>query len=67
MNCPITPLSCLDPVNIFAGVYNPNCGGFANPNNFQAEKAVFGSNFRELINNYGVSIGYYINGFSLSF
>lgn len=66
MGCPVTPLSCLDPVNIFAGIYSPKCGGFADPSSFQAEKAVFGSNFNELINNYGVDIKYYINGFSLS-
>lgn len=66
MGCPTTPLSCLDPVNIFAGVYNPKCGGFADPSSFQAEKAIFSSNFKELINNYGVDINYYVNGFSLS-
>ena len=66
MGCPTTPLSCLDPVNIFAGVYNPRCGGFADPTSFQAEKAVFGSSFRELINNFGVEINYYVNGFNLS-
>jgi hypothetical protein len=64
MGCPTTPLSCLDPVNIFAGVYNPRCGGFADPSNFQAEKAIFGSSFQELINNYGVEIYYYSNGFN---
>lgn len=66
MGCPTTPLSCLDPVNIFAGVYNPHCGGFADPSNFQAEKAIFGSQFQELINNYGVELNYYVNGFNLS-
>ena len=66
MGCPTTPLSCLDPVNIFAGVYNPHCGGFGDPSNFQAEQAIFGSNFQELINNYGVEINYYINGFNTS-
>ena len=66
MGCPTTPLSCLDPVNIFAGVYNPRCGGFADPSNFQAERAVFGSSFQELINNYGVEVNYYVNGFNLS-
>lgn len=66
MACSATPLSCLDPVNIFAGIYNPKCGGFADPSNFQAEKAIFGSNFQELINNYGVEINYYVNGFNLS-
>ena len=66
MACSATPLSCLDPVNIFSGIYNPRCGGFADPSNFQAEKAVFGSNFQELINNYGVEVNYYVNGFNLS-
>lgn len=66
MGCPVTPLSCLDPVNIFAGIYNPRCGGFADPSNFQAERAIFGSQFQELINNYGVEINYYVNGFNLS-
>ncbi len=66
MGCPITPLSCLDPVNIFAGVYNPHCGGFADPSNFQAERAIFGSYFQELINNYGVEVNYYVNGFNPS-
>lgn len=66
MGCPPTPLSCLDPVNIFAGVYNPKCGGFADPSNFQAERAIFGSVFREQINNFGVEVNYYVNGFNLS-
>jgi hypothetical protein len=66
MACSTTPLSCLDPVNIFAGVYNSRCGGFADPSNYQAEKAIFGSGFQELINNYGVEMNYYVNGFNLS-
>lgn len=66
MGCPVTPLSCLDPVNIFAGVYNPRCGGFADPSNFQAERAIFKSGFEETIQNYGVEFNYYINGFNLS-
>lgn len=66
MGCPSTPLSCLDPVNIFAGVYNPRCGGFADPSNFQAERAIFKSTYGELIQNYGVELNYYINGFNLS-
>tara|TARA_R110002074_G_scaffold32309_12_gene90375 strand:- start:22901 stop:23683 length:783 start_codon:yes stop_codon:yes gene_type:complete len=66
MGCPPTPLSCLEPSNIFAGVYNPNCGGFADPTNFQAEQAIFGSGFQELINNYGIEVNYFVNGFNLS-
>jgi hypothetical protein len=65
MGCPVTPLSCLEPSNIFAGVYNPRCGGFADPSNFQAERAILGSMYQELINNYGVEINYYINGFNV--
>ncbi len=66
MGCPTTPLSCLDPVNIFAGVYNPHCGGFGDPSNFQAERAIFKSQFEELIQNFGVEFNYYVNGFNLS-
>jgi hypothetical protein len=61
--CPTIPLSCLTPEKIFAGVYRPNCGGFADPSNFQAERAIFNSQFGELINNYGVTIGYMVNTF----
>jgi hypothetical protein len=66
MGCPTTPLSCLNPVNIFAGVYNPHCGGFADPSNFQAEQAIVNSQFQELINNYGVELNYYVNGFNIN-
>ena len=66
MACSSTPLSCLDPSNIFAGIYNANCAGFADPSKFQAERVLFSSGFSELINNYGVDVNYYINGFSLS-
>lgn len=65
MGCPATPLSCLEPSNIFAGVYNPNCGGFADPSNFQAERIIIGSMYQELINNYGVQLNYYVNGFNI--
>ena len=65
--CPQTPLSCLAPSAIFAGVYDPNCNtGFADPRNFQAEQAIIGGMYQELINNFGVSINYYVNGFNLS-
>ncbi len=65
MGCETTPASCLEPSNIFAGIYQSECGGFADPSNFQAEKALFKSAYRELINNYGVNIEYYSNGFKL--
>lgn len=66
MSCNMIPMSCLDPSNIFAGVYNPHCGGFGDPSNFQAEQAIFKSGFSELINNFGVNISYFVNGFNLS-
>jgi hypothetical protein len=66
MGCPTIPLSCLDPSRIFAGVYNPACAGFADPSRFQAERAIFNSGFGELINNFGVDVGYYVNSFNLS-
>jgi len=66
MGCPATPLSCLEPSNIFAGVYNPHCGGFADPSNFQAERIIIGNMYQELINNYGVEMNYYVNGFNAS-
>lgn len=66
MACPTTPLSCLDPINIFAGVYSPRCAGFGDPSNFQAERAIFKSSYEELINNYGVDLDYYINGFDIN-
>ena len=66
MGCPVTPLSCLEPANIFAGVFSPVCGGFADPSKFQAERALYNSGFSELINNFGVDIDYYIHTYNLS-
>jgi len=63
--CSTIPLSCLDPSRIFAGVYNPNCAGFGNPANFRAEQAIFNSGFEQLIHNFGVSVGYMVNTFSM--
>lgn len=65
MGCPVTPLSCLDPTILFAGIYNSNCGGFADPSKYSAERVVFNNAFIEQINNYGVDVNYYINGFDL--
>ncbi len=64
--CPNLSLSCLDPSRIFAGVYNPNCGGFADPMKLIGEQIIFNNTYNELINNYGVEIEYYVNGFNLS-
>lgn len=60
------PQSCLDPSVIFAGLYNPACGGFAMPSKFQAEKALISNLFSEWIDNYGMDVNYYINGFNIS-
>lgn len=65
MGCEVTPASCLDPVNIFAGIYDP-CASFGDPSVFQAERAIFSQNFKELITKYGVDVNYYVNGFNLS-
>lgn len=72
MGCPALSLSSLSalsaapctPSTIFAGIYNPNCGGFADPSNFQAEQLLFQTQFDELINNFGVEVNYYVNGFN---
>ena len=66
MACPVTPLSCLDPTVLFAGIYNSNCGGFADPSKYSAERLVFNSMFIEQINNYGVDVNFYVNGFNLA-
>lgn len=66
MGCPVHALSCLEPSNIFAGLFRPACGGFADPSNYQAERALFKSAFTQLIANYGTEINYYVNGFNLS-
>lgn len=65
MGCPTIPLSCLDPSKIFAGLYKPNCAGFADPSNFKAERTIFNSQFGEQINNFGTEIGYYVNNFNM--
>ena len=66
MGCPVTPLSCLNPSVLFAGIYNSNCGGFADPSKYSAERLVFKHVFIEQINNYGVDVNFYVNGFNLN-
>ena len=62
--CGSTPLSCLDPSNIFAGIYKRECINFANPNNFQAERSIYNSLIDEMINNYGVDVDYYVHTYN---
>lgn len=59
--CENTPLSCLEPSNIFAGIYDKECTNFANPTNYQAERGIFNSVINEMINNYGVDVEYYVH------
>lgn len=52
--------------NVFAGVANSNCNQFFNPINFQAEQLVYDIAYKDLINNFGVPVNYYINTTNLS-
>jgi hypothetical protein len=51
---------------VFAAVASPQCGQFLNPSNFQAEQIIYDASFKDLINNYGIPVEYYINTFNLS-
>jgi predicted lactoylglutathione lyase len=51
---------------VFAAVASPQCGQFLNPSNFQAEQIIYDASFKDLINNYGIPVEYYINSFNLS-
>jgi hypothetical protein len=50
----------------FAAVANPNCGQFFNPGNFSGEQVIYDTAFKDLINNFGIPVDYYINTFNLS-
>jgi hypothetical protein len=49
--------------DIFVGPSSPICGQLVNPSNFQAEQLLYDSAFKDLINNYGIPINYYVNTF----
>lgn len=51
--------------SIFAAVANPNCGQFFNPANFQAEQFIYDSAFKDIINNFGIPVDYYIHTFNI--
>lgn len=51
---------------IFAAVASAGCGQFMNPANFQAEQIIYDSAFKDIINNFGIPVDYYINTFNLS-
>jgi hypothetical protein len=51
---------------VFASTASPVCGQFFNPGNFQAEQLIYDQSFKDLINNFGIPIEYYIHTFNLS-
>lgn len=65
MACNTNKQQC-DLNSVFAAVANTSCGQFFNPQNFQAEQMIYDASFRDLINNYGIPVDYYINTFNLS-
>jgi hypothetical protein len=50
----------------FAAVANPACGQFFNPGNFSGEQVIYDTAFKDLINNFGIPVDYYVNTFNLS-
>jgi len=50
----------------FASVANPACGQFFNPGNFSGEQVIYDTAFKDLINNFGIPVNYYINTFNLT-
>jgi hypothetical protein len=52
--------------SVFAAVANPNCGQLFNPSNLMGEQLVYDMAFKDLINNFGIPVNYYIHSFSLS-
>lgn len=50
----------------FAAVANPACGQFFNPGNFSGEQVIYDTAFKDLINNFGIPINYYVNTFNLT-
>lgn len=52
--------------SVFAGSANLNCGQLLNPANLMGEQLVYDMAFRDLINNLGIPVNYYIHSFNLS-
>ena len=65
MACNSNRANCT-PDEVLAATAIPACGQFVNPENLQAEQLVYDQAYNDLINNYGISISYYINTFNLS-
>lgn len=64
-SCNPNRLNC-SPDEIFAATAIPRCGGFMNSDKLQADQFIFDQSFNDLINNFGISVDYYINPFNLS-
>lgn len=65
MGCNLSRTNCtID--SVFAGAANLNCGQLLNPANLMGEQLVFDMAFRDLINNLGTPVNYYIHTFNLS-
>jgi hypothetical protein len=52
--------------NVFAAVATPTCGQFFDPANLQAEQLVFDMAFRDIINNFGIPVDYFVHTYNLS-
>ena len=44
----------------FAGIGNIVCGQIFDPSKFQYEQVLYDSAYRDLINNFGITINYYV-------
>ena len=64
MACNTNRLNC-SPEEVMMAASLP-CGELVNANNLQAEQLVYDLAYRDLINNHGININYYIKPFSLS-
>jgi len=51
---------------VFAAVATPACGQFFNPVNMQADQLIFDMAFRDIINNFGIPVDYYVHTYNLS-
>lgn len=64
MACNSTRLNC-SPDDILAATAIPACGRFVNPENLQGEQLIYDQSYNDLINNFGISVQYYINPFNI--
>ena len=65
MACNTTRSNCT-PANTFIALAPQGiCSQFANPVNFQAEQIIYDAAYRDLINNFGVPINFYVNTFNM--